>query len=66
VPLHHAPALASERVKRNAAGQVVFKLRTPWRVGITDLVMSPLEFMTHLAAQLPLPRLHCLATVSRR
>ncbi len=39
------PALANERVRTNAAGQVVLKLKTPWRDGTTHLVMSPLEFM---------------------
>jgi hypothetical protein len=32
-------------VQTNAAGQVVLKLKTPWRDGTTHLVMSPLEFM---------------------
>ena len=39
------PALANERVRANAAGQVVLKLKTAWRDGATHLVMSPLEFM---------------------
>ncbi len=38
-------ALANGRVQTNAAGQVVLKLKTPWRDGTTHLVMSPLEFM---------------------
>ena len=45
------PALANERVQTNAAGQVVLKLKTPWRDGTTHLVMSPLEFMRRLAAR---------------
>jgi len=32
------PALANERVQTNAAGQVVLKLKTPWRDGTTHLV----------------------------
>ena len=39
------PALANERVQTNAAGQVVLKLKTPWRDGTTCLVMSSLAFM---------------------
>jgi len=39
------PALANERVQTNAAGQVVLKLKNPWREGTTHLVMSPQEFM---------------------
>jgi len=54
------PALANERVQTNAAGQVVPKLKTPWRDGNTHLVMSPLEFMQRLAAQVPRPRLQLI------
>jgi len=39
-----------DRVQTNAAGQVVLRLKTPWRDGTTHLVMSPLEFMQRLAA----------------
>jgi Putative transposase/Transposase zinc-binding domain len=39
------PALANDRVKINAKGQVELKLKTPWRDGTTHHVMSPLEFM---------------------
>ena len=45
------PALATERVQTNAAGQVVLKLKTPWRDGTTHLAMGSLEFMQRLAAQ---------------
>ena len=31
------PALANERVQTNAAGQVVLKLKTPWRDGTTHI-----------------------------
>jgi hypothetical protein len=58
------PALANERVQTNAAGQVVLKLKTPWRDGTTHLVMSPLEFMQRLAALVPRPRLHLIRLVS--
>ena len=54
------PALANERVQTNAAGQVVLKLKTPWRDGTMQLVMSPLEFMQRLAALVPRPRLHLI------
>ena len=54
------PALANERVQTNAAGQVVLKLKTPWRDGTMHLVMSPLEFMQRLAASVPRPRLHLI------
>ena len=54
------PALANARVQTNAAGQVVLRLKTPWRDGTTHLVMSPLEFMQRLAALVPRPRLHLI------
>jgi Putative transposase len=54
------PALANERVKINAKGQVELKLKTPWRDGTTHHVMSPLEFMQRLAALVPRPRLHLI------
>jgi hypothetical protein len=57
------PALANERVQTNAAGQVVLKLKTAWRDGITHLVISPLEFMQRLAALVPRPRLHLIRLV---
>jgi Putative transposase len=47
------PALANDRVKINAKGQVELKLKTPWRDGTTHHVMSPLEFMQRLAALVP-------------
>ena len=44
----------------NRAGQVVLKLKTPYRDGTSQLVMSPLEFMQRLAALVPRPRLHLI------
>ena len=52
------PAIANERLKEDAAGNVVLQLKGPWRDGTTHLRMSPLEFMQRLAALVPRPRLH--------
>ena len=38
------PAIANERLSVNRAGQVVLKLKTPYRNGTTHIVMSPMEF----------------------
>ena len=38
------PAIANERVSVNHAGQVVLKLKTPYRDGTSHIVMSPMEF----------------------
>ena len=51
------PAIANERVSVNRAGQVVLKLKTPYRDGTSHIVMSPLEFMQRLAALVPCPRI---------
>ena len=52
------PAISNERLSINAKGQVVLKLKTPWRDGATHIVLEPLEFMQRLAALVPRPRLH--------
>jgi hypothetical protein len=54
------PAIANERLTLNRAGQVVLRLKTPYRDGTTHIVMSPLEFMQRLAALVPRPRLHLI------
>lgn len=54
------PALTNERVQTNAAGQVLLKLKTPWRDGSTHLVQSPLAFMQRLAALVQRPSLQLI------
>jgi hypothetical protein len=44
------PAIANERLSRNAKGQVVLQLKSPYRDGTTHIVMQPEEFMQRLAA----------------
>ncbi|MCC6776327.1 MAG: transposase [Hyphomicrobiales bacterium] len=50
------PALAHERLSRNGKGQVVLRLKSPYRDGTTHIVMQPQEFMQRLAALVPRPR----------
>ena len=38
------PAIANERLSRNRKGQVVLRLKSPYRDGTTHIVMSALEF----------------------
>jgi hypothetical protein len=54
------PAIANERLSLNEAGQVVLKLKAPYRDGTTQIVMEPLEFMQRLVALVPRPRLHLI------
>ncbi|MDP1786318.1 MAG: transposase [Nitrosomonas sp.] len=53
-------AIANERLTRNKDGQIVLKLKTPYRDGTTHIIMSPLEFMQRLAALVPRPRLNLI------
>ena len=52
------PAISNERLSINGKGQVILKLKTPWKDGATHIVLEPLEFMQRLAALVPRPRLH--------
>lgn len=54
------PAIAFDRLKEDAAGNVVLQLKSPWRDGTTHIRMTPLEFMQRLAALVPRPRLHLI------
>jgi hypothetical protein len=54
------PAVATERLTLNRAGDVVLQLKSPYHDGTTHVVMSPLELMQRLAALVPRPRLHLI------
>jgi hypothetical protein len=54
------PAIANGRLSRNRTGDVVLRLKSPYKDGTTHVVMSPLEFMQRLAALVPRPRLHLI------
>jgi Putative transposase len=54
------PAISNERLSENREGNVVLKLKTPWRNGTTHIVLTPMEFMQRLAALVPRPRLHLI------
>ncbi len=54
------PALATERLCLSRRGNVLLRLRRPWRDGTTHLVFEPLAFIERLAALIPRPRVHQL------
>ncbi len=54
------PAFTNERLSRNGKGQVVLRLKSPYRDGTTHIVMHPQEFMQRRAALVPRPRLHLI------
>jgi len=52
------PAFALERLEQVNAHQLVYHLPKPRRDGCTQLTLTPLELIDHLAALIPPPRLH--------
>jgi len=52
------PALCLERLSTNAAGQVVYQLKNPFRDGTTHVLFSPQDFIARLAALIPRPRVN--------
>ena len=54
------PSLSEQRLSLNTQGQVVYKLKTPYRNGTTHIVLSPLDFLSRLASLVPRPRVHLI------
>ena len=52
------PALCLERLSTNAAGQVVYQLKNPFRDGTTHILFSPAGLYRPLAALVPRPRIN--------
>lgn len=50
------PPLCLERLSTNAAGQIVYQLKNPFRDGTTHMLFSPEDFIARLAALVPRPR----------
>ncbi|MBX3024957.1 transposase [bacterium] len=54
------PPVAQEALELTAAGQVVLRLRRPWRDGTQAIRFAPTELLERLAALVPRPRAHLL------
>lgn len=52
------PAFCLERLSTNAAGQVVYALKNPFRDGTTHVLFTPQDFIARLAALVPRPRVN--------
>ncbi len=50
------PAVCLERLATDAAGNVVYQLKHPFRDGTTHIVFTPPDFIARLAALVPRPR----------
>ena len=49
-----------ERLKLNTTGDIVLRLKSPYQDDTTHIVMTPLQFMQHLAALVPRPKLNLI------
>ena len=49
------PPLAVECLARLADGRLTYRLKTPWRNGMTLVIFDPLELLEKLAALVPVP-----------
>ena len=49
-------AASNERFPVNRRGQVLYRLKHPFRDGITHIVPRPIEFLAHLTSLVPRPR----------
>jgi hypothetical protein len=47
------PAVCLEHLSTNAAGQVIYELKPPFRDGITHILFTPEDFLARLAALVP-------------
>ena len=55
------PALSNERLSVNERGQVVYRLKHPFRDGTTHVVLDPLDFMRHIRVPHPFGAASCCA-----
>ncbi len=59
------PAVSTTRLPLTRHGKVRYELKTPYIDGTTEVLFEPLDFIAHLAALVPKPRLnltrfHCV------
>ena len=59
------PSLSEARFSLNNKGQVVYKLKTPYRNGTTHIVLDPLDFLSRLASLVPRPRIYKIQAAAK-
>jgi hypothetical protein len=52
------PAVSEKRLSLTETGNIRYELKTPYRNGTTHLVFEPLDFISKLAALVPIPRVN--------
>ena len=54
------PSLSEQRLSLNTQGQVVYKLKIPYRNGTNPILLNPLDFLSRLVSLVPRPRVHLI------
>lgn len=52
------PAVSEKRLSLTSAGNIRYKLKTPYNDGTTHVIFEPLDFIAKLAALVPKPRVN--------
>jgi ribosomal protein S27E len=52
------PAVSEQRLSLTESGKIRYELKTPYRNGTTHIIFEPLDFISKLAALVPLPRVN--------
>ncbi len=52
------PAISEKRMSLTSAGNIRYKLKTPYSDGTTHVIIEPLDFISKLASLVPKPRVN--------
>ena len=52
------PAVSTHRISIMPDGKISYELKTPYRNGTTHIIFEPLDFISKLAALVPVPRVN--------
>jgi hypothetical protein len=52
------PAVCTKRLSLTRHGKVRYELKTPYSDGTTHILFEPMDFIAHLAALIPRPRVN--------
>jgi len=52
------PAVSEQRLSLTESGKIRYELKTPYRNGTTHIIFEPLDFISKLAALVPVPRVN--------
>jgi hypothetical protein len=54
------PAVCEQRLSLTESGSIRYELKTPYRNGTTHIIFEPLDFISKLAALVPVPRVNLI------